>query len=310
MSIEETLSHLWKKNGFIPGGASWVAARFRIPLETAKAILERFERGAGAIEKPAPKPRQKRQPVITEIKADPHLLSVKQLKIMAYILALIAGVRSWVYVYEFYAKTDHFFLAAMMAALVVGATFVFPQIAVYAIKNKIKHRFKLSGAILILAVLSIGFSMVATVAGIYNARGAEFEKIASLEASQKNYAILLAGFEKDEKRLTDEMTTLQTDVKELKALRAVEKPFTWQYNSIGQKVDRKEKRISEISVELSEIASKKVAVSPPEYRDDFYGWLSGALGISRESLELIIAIGPALIVDLVGPIALGVGLFL
>jgi cell division protein FtsL len=306
MSIEETLSRVWKVNGFIPGGAEWISAKFRIPIEKANQILSKLEHDE-IVTQPT---RQRKIRPLPLLKNDPHLLSVKQLKFMAYALALIAGIRSWVYVFEFYAKTDNVFLAAMMAALVVGATFVFPQIAVYAIKNKIKHRFKLATSIMILSLLSISFSMVATVAGIYDSRAVEFSKLANSIAEKKKVDIELAGLEVDYQRLIAESATLEKDIAELKELRKPEKPFSWQYNTFTKKIDAKEKRISEISGELTIIVNKKSEKSVADNRSDFYGWLSGQIGISRESLELTIAIVPALIVDLVGPIALGVGLFL
>lgn len=290
---QATIAQVIKLHGK-PPSKEWLAKYIKITEQQAEKELADY---AKTIEKPV-----EVQKTTDKI----HELPIKTIKILAVALAVIAFVRAMFYAFGWFHNGDDYILSWLMSTLVVGMTTLVPMLGVMLYRGK---KYWLATGTFTLAVVIMVFSMAMTVAGIYNDRTVKTQtQDAKLQAELKSRGIY-SDLIKQEGILTGEYNEASALSKKLNAdlLKSTDKNY-W---SIKWQADQATKKTEKIRDQLTAIiAQKKDQNFSTAPRLDFIDWLSSTLGWSRDLVELILAIIPALIIDLVAPILLYVVVFL
>jgi hypothetical protein len=271
--------------------------------------------------------RKKNEPVKPEdppVSKDPippspvhrvHNLELPVLKIFLGILALACGARSFGYVYEWVYKYDGAFLAATLASIVSVAMLILPQTAWHILRSS-RHGWLKSLPVWAMSVFLALFCGMTTASGIYDAR-----TIGAESASAQHKDALLAEVDKkaieDKLTLANELVTSRTMelTLALEGLKAAIAGEDERKTTLAQnRVDKLRKELETARKDLSglqdqlAVVSKKTMERPT--RTDAMAWIGGIIGTEAETVELWTAMGPAIIVDVIGPVAACLAMFL
>lgn len=231
---------------------------------------------------------------------DFHSIPIPAIKIMALMIAIIAIIRSFGYVFAMFNTMDNPFMAALTAWMVVGSATVFPQAAIL-FWNGQKGVFS---ALIALSVLVMLLSMGATINALWADRSEVLARQHQESIESKSAATDLQISRDKKLRAEMDVPKLQKELDSLLAQRDKEEPLSAPYNRLEYRVADARKRLEENKKIISDAENqisllyKKVDTSK---RDDF---------LSTSGLELLFFIIMAVLVDLAGPVALAIALFL
>lgn len=320
-TIEATIESVLKAGRGYPD-AQWLADyRGITPSEAYEAIEAHYngtDWGSLAVKKPPmpsapdPKIKEKKLPYGNKTNLEHfHDMPKGILKVIFAILSIMAAIRSFGFIYGWFSQWDTGFFSVLMACILTGAMIALPQAAIIFKKTK---RYVLLATCCILIFFAITFSMVTTVAGLYNDRSKTLHESSIAGATNAANMDEIAKLEKrglevasDKKIDSDEMVTLQAKL-------ANYEPGTLEYNRIVNRVDNLKKRLdgyrNTLSLIQKQIDSKIDSKVYVIERDDFFTYIEGVTGVKRSESEFGISVVVSIIVDIAGPVFATIALFL
>lgn len=163
--------------------------------------------------------------------------------------------------------------------------------------------------------IALVFSMGSTVAGQYNqlTESVDVESVserAVLDSLRTEESELLRAIQTDREQQAFHQKTLE----ELSAT-AEDRMENWSYISternkvaeLAQQIEERQDRVRKVREQIrSEIESGNIGVT--EERDDFYSWLAGLLGLTREQMEFWISALPAVFIDIIAALSLNLAI--
>lgn len=319
--IETTIESVLKRGQGYPD-VKWLAEYRGITQQEAyDAIIKHSAEtnwGALAMDKPplppAPEKITHAEKKIASSKSNDnhiHDLPKEILRGVFGILSIIAGIRSWGFVYNWFAQWDSGFFSVIMATILTGAMIALPQAAIIFKREKRYVMLTISALIILFSVL---FSMATTVAGLYNDRSKLIHAQSLAQASNKGNSEEVARLEKRGQEISADKAM---DARELEALQDKIKPYqpgTMEYNRISVRIDNIKKRIDGYSNTIrliqDRIDSKITDKSYVIEREDFFSYLESVSGIKKNEAEFGVSIIVSVIVDIAGPVFATIALFL
>ena len=241
-----------------------------------------------------------------------HGLSVRTLKAVSFVIALVAIVMSVYYTFDWFILSLGIFGSLAMSLIIVSYTSLAPQFVIVLIKKKSIAAISAALIVALMDVPAVVFSMGTTVGGLYNKRS---RTIAESSAGKAKLEALVAS----RGRVTDRIERLKTDIESAKK---EEESYTTKYleatvggrteGLLGSRIEAARKRVASKEEELeSAIAElESLREGPTTQRDDFYTWIAGRFGASVDSVELVLLSFPAVFIDVIAPTMLAVALFL
>ena len=198
-----------------------------------------------------------------------------------------------------------------MATILTGAMIALPQAAIIFRKEKRHFMFVICAFIICIA---ISFSMVTTIAGLYNDLSMSVEANSKAQAANSQNKDEIDRIEQQMQKIasdkmldTNELATLQEKLKKYE-------PGTMEYNRVVNRSDNLKLRIdgynNTSAMMQSRLDSKldnKVYIIQ---RPDFFTYLQTVTGIKRDESEFGISIVVSIIVDIAGPVFATIALFL
>lgn len=227
-----------------------------------------------------------------------HSLSTEAIKFLCLVISILAMVRSFGYVMAWFPTQD--FMTIVTSATVILAYTVFPQAAI-AVWKKNKAVFV---SLMTISLIVILFSMGATVNALWNERTAKLNQEVQIGKVDEDRRAAIISKSAEAKRLDDQRGLLMAEVQTLTAQRNKEEALSAAYNRLDSKMvnarnklEATEKQIQAVSQDLEKLRAQTSAVE----RKDF---------LQTSNLEIYFYIALSIIVDLAGPVALSVALFL
>lgn len=254
------------------------------------------------------------------------------LRLVAAFAALSCMVASVYFSYHGLVEAQPPAIAAIMALTIVSTLSVAPELAVAMLR---KRRAIVAVISMSISLVATVFSMSQTVQGVYNARTArvvaaaseaEDKAVDSAEsvAAAERITLLTSRLERLEPLITadqDAFTGYQSEID--RRLAADEDPESRQIRSLVANRNAARLRLygdsktpgllaqaQAIEDEISSLAGLAVLAMDTseeeklEARGDFASWLGGRLGQSPEQTEFVLAVLPALFIDIIAPVML------
>lgn len=230
-------------------------------------------------------------------------------------IGLGAAYMSILYSFKWLVDFMDQFSAFLLSTIVVLFSIASAEMIIYFRQKGKKTLFILF--IVLWSVVTI-FSMLSTVAGQYNAKihdlSKRFEQISEEENkidSRHEFDTLRRSFLEAKEKLSLDCTRFQKMLSEFDTIEKINKEkksyssLNWQYNQC-----KKELSILDGKIESNFNKSKNERNSVKSIPPDFFVWLSKIFGLSPALTQFLMAIFPAIFIDLVAPISFGIFMFL
>lgn len=221
---------------------------------------------------------------------------------------------------SFYLNSMHYgryfqAIPAMAMALVVCASSAFlPEVAIFFYKRWTRLRALKAAPIFLISILAMALSMSGIIAGLYNGRSdatnIEAQKIAENKGAAESVASLRSTRDNAQTAYDMALSELKTAQRNYEQ---ADKKNEWTYYQRlkAAKATEKEKADSlKKANDALSIASEESGGATYERRADFYDWLGGAVGSSKDDAEFAFSVAPAVFLDIIAPFLLGVAFFL
>jgi len=233
------------------------------------------------------------------------------LKVIAGGIAVLSAFQSCYYSFSWFSALLPTPFAVIMALIIVASSVLLPEFAIMLFK-----RFWLAGiCIALIGLLAMSFSMMSTIAGLYNARTQAVKTESVVNAENDTNLRLLESAKVERIRLEKEIDRLNREIdanlaKSSSPFSTKQQVNTADYYVQKGKKDRVdyEAKLSKISIELSRLDS--IVIVTKVDRQDFYSFIAGLFGWNADALEFSFAAFPSLFLDIIAPVMLGVALFL
>jgi hypothetical protein len=266
---------------------------------------------------------------------DPPVVPVINGNLRAAILRTIStatsascAITSVYFSYLWFIASQPRFIASIMAVTIVATLTTAPELSITLARNK-----SYIGAFIVMAIALVAmlFSMSSTVGGIYNARSASIKADTRLVpeemGSQADALAARAEIDLLNERIKRLSTALETDQQSVtsyqgsidKALADGTDPsarsvqlFVSNRNYAINRANAARKEISEteeriaVLIPLAASGSVQRAAEEKAERKDFNLWLGERFGVSQDQMEFIMAVFPAIFIDVVAPAMLAV----
>jgi len=236
---------------------------------------------------------------------------INALRIIALAIALLASFQSCYYSFDWFKALLPIPFAVIMALIIVASAVLLPEFAIMMDK-----RSRLSGVgIALIALLAISFSMMSTVAGLYNARSESVKTETVVNADNDKNIRLLDDAKAESARLTKEIERLNREIdlnlaKSANPLMSKAQINTADYYVQKGKKDRADYE-SKLAISNKEVARlNDVTIITKVDREDFYTFIALLFGFNSEVVEFLFAAFPSIFLDIIAPVMLGVALFL
>ena len=339
----EFIQRSWTASRVLPSGDR-VARTFGIPVAEAEQLLGEFERKyiKGETMNPAqiqldfsPSPEippvgktrregiKRHRRTKKEILADAvkfleskkeasffdvvHRLGKPVLRWVITISAVVASLRSGLYVYDWFVQGSNPVYALLVAIILPVVCLTFPQVVVILFQEKRKGRWPLSLVLGLCVAFAMFTSMVTSINGMYSDRSrvvaAENDRYADSEKATKD----LARIQEDVTRYTADQAALKKDLEDIKAQEAQFSPKDWQYGYWVGKQSQKERDIAEVVSKLDnaskeqKAAQGRVIVNHVDRKSNF-DFLHQVDGFTPEQNEFAQTTGLAALLELVPPV--------
>jgi len=242
------------------------------------------------------------------------------LRVVAIFTSLSCAVTSVYFSNIWFAASQPRFIAAIMALTVVATLTVAPELSVALAR---KRRYLTALVVMAISVVATVFSMSSTVGGIYNARSTALvvsrevpgvDKLDGGLAAKTEINNLAVRIERLKKVLeADQGTASSYQAAIDDALRAGGDPLSKSMATLVANRSAAVRRVSVTEVEIS-AAEKRIndlvplasayaareSEHPPE-REDFALWLGQRFGLSADQMEFLLAVFPAVFIDVIAP---------
>jgi len=278
-----------------------------------------------------PKEMDIADPVVQPVAPSPILArNVKAviLRAISSATSLSCAITSVYFSYLWFIASQPRFIASIMSVTIVATLTTAPELSITLARKR-----SFAGAFIVMAIALVAmlFSMSSTVGGIYNARTESIRTVSEITGEASS---LLAGYEsaRSEIDLLNERikrlsTALETDQQSVasyqgsidKALADGTDPSA---RSVQLFVSNRNYAINRANAARAEIkaAEERIAVLIPvaasgsiqrateekAERKDFNLWLGERFGVSQDQMEFIMAVFPAIFIDVVAPAMLAV----
>lgn len=237
---------------------------------------------------------------VKKVKLEIHEVPIYILKIALAVIAVLAIPRTFEFIRLWLWKFDTSWISILTAGLFVGMLFFFPQVWL-AQKKTVQGRLFLA-----FSIIAIIFSVLTTLDGLYTSRTNSMHAENVQNQELKGASIELPGLQKKEAELLLVYEKAKAETIKKTELRDLEKVYSWQWNNLDWNVKtlKKDEKIAFDSWILAQKElheAQKGAGKLDFKRADF---------MSTSWIEWIMLVCFSLIIDLVGPMALAVSLFL
>ena len=241
-----------------------------------------------------------------------HSMSVTTLKVISFVISMVATVMSVYYSFDWFRISLGFFGATAMSLIIVSCISLSPQFIIVLLKKKTGPAIAAAIIIALMDIPATMFSMGTTVGGLYNKRSRTIAE--SSVGSSKVESLALARESAKAK-----IERLKADIENAKK---EEESYTAKYleaavggrteGLLGPRIENVRKRITSKEAELDKAIAELDGLrdGPTVERDDFYTWIAERLGRSVGSVELVLLSFPAVFIDVIAPTMLAVALFL
>jgi len=233
------------------------------------------------------------------------------LKKVALSIGVLSCIQSMYFSFQWFSDKLPPIFAFIMALIIVASSTLLPEFAIMLFK-----RFWLAGVcIALIGLLAMSFSMMSTIAGLYNARSSaiKIESVVNLE-NNKNLR-LLESAKSESLRLSKEIDRLNREIDANLAKSASPFSSKAQINTADYYVQKGKKDRADYEAKLSIIVKEvsrldSIAIVTKVDRKDFYSFVAGLFGWDADALEFVFASFPAVFLDVIAPVMIGVALFL
>lgn len=241
-------------------------------------------------------------------------LSTRLIRLSCSVLAALAALMSWYYSFEWFSDKLPGAWRFMLPIIIVGCSVMLPQVALIFL-NKKGVKFK-GASILVFCVglLASGFSMLSTIAGIYNAN--------SESINRRSAAIVSAQSDTDARaelaRISEELSRLNREIDSTQAkVDAIPTEDTLKPDSqaLMRRLNNAKRGKQDYETQYKEAqkrieAARATGSTAATVREDFNVFLGRQFKIDAGTVEFGMAAAPALLLDVVAPILSAVALFL
>lgn len=262
-----------------------------------------------------PAPEEPKEPVLKK-KIDFEAMKATILRSIAVFTSASCAITSVYFSNKWFLDSQPVVVAGIMSATVVLTLTVAPELSIALAR---KRRWMTATVIVMISVVATVFSMSSTIGGIYNARSESMarsvqqkddsdyqsqadaqeaillkSRIARLEKSMETDQDSASSYQdRIDKALDSGLTQTSKEVQVLVANR----------NNAISRVKAGESEISKAEGRLSEllVGAAKVASESKAERSDFSSWLGARLGLSGDQMEFILAVFPAIFIDIIAP---------
>lgn len=261
-------------------------------------------------------------PVLAKVETD-HIQRII-LRVVAVFASAACAITSIYFSNRWFAASQPGFIAFIMSITIVATLTVAPEMALMLWKRRHRIMALVVGAIALVAML---FSMSSTVGGIYNATSeviAVLEGTAEEQAAEAGSSIAqakIAMLDGQKERLVEAISYDRGVASEYQdqinqALSLGENPETRKNIVLASNRNAALARVRDAETKLEEIDARIAVLLPdtiiaiaaddrPQVRD-FNAWLGGQFGITAERTEFLLAIFPAIFIDVIAPAMLAV----
>lgn len=248
------------------------------------------------------------------------LASVRKwmLRMIAIFASLSCASASVYFSNRYLAESQPPIIAMVMAVTIVATLTVAPELSSVLLRRRRPITAVVTFAI---SLVATGFSMIQTVGGIYNSKTESLQQESvvidpAALAAREEVAVLKPRVDRLYETLKTEQAAQKTYNQEIeKALAEGEATDSTRMRllvanrnaAITRAMDaeagirKAEDRISELLKVSSELASQE---SSRVVRNDFSLWLGERVGLTQESMEFILAVFPAVFIDVISPVML------
>lgn len=283
-----------------------VASHLGITVEELRELTKE------AVKKPPKAPRKPaKKPVAPAAKKPIPIIFIR---IIASFLASLGALMSWFYSYEWSKNALPGFWKYILPLLIVGCASLFPEIALILLGKKGWKTKVASVFVFSTGLIATGFSMLSTVAGIYNANTSLLSK--NTVAIVASNAYLEYKEERDRlrieiDRLNKEIDSTQSKIDSIGA----EDTTGMQSQTLMGRLNRAKSQKQGYEKDYAEISKKIEGIretgnTAETVRADFSSFVGKVLGMDAGRVEFAMASAPALLIDIVVPILMAVALFL
>jgi hypothetical protein len=240
-----------------------------------------------------------------------HELPKGIIRIIFAVVSVLAAIRSFGFVYGWFAQWDTGLMSIIMAIIITLAMITLPQASIILFKER---RWLLFGGTLLLVVVMVSFSMVTTVQGLYTSHSNSLKSHSEANAANINNAASIKQLEtrgmqitSDKKLDTEERALIPDQMKQYK-------PGTIEYNRLANRLQSLKERIDGANNEL-DLIQKRIdsKVNDKVYvieRPDFFTYLESVTNIPKDNLEFGTSISVSVVIDVAGPVFATIAMFL
>jgi Skp family chaperone for outer membrane proteins len=236
------------------------------------------------------------------------------LRVASSILAALSALMSWYYSFEWFRDKLPGAWRFFLPIIIVGCSVMLPQVSLVFLNRK-GIRFKGAAlAVFLVGLLASGFSMLSTIAGIYNANSdAINRKSSALISSQSD-----EDARQEVRRIDAELSRLNAEIDATQAkvdtisvsdtLKGDSQALMRRLNNAKRSKQDYEAQRAKASTVIE--AARATGNTAETVREDFNAFLGRQLGMDSGRVEFGMAAAPALLLDVVAPILSAVALFL
>lgn len=248
------------------------------------------------------------EPVSREEITKPRRVGRDLLSVGLFVVAGMTFVLSVYFTALWFRSMFSLFIALTISVSMVSYMVLSPQVA-KNVRGVVKA--PLWGSFTIALI----FSMGSTVAGQYGqlTQNVDLEAVgerAVLELLKTEESELLEAIQIDREQMAYHQTTLESltsTAEDRIANQAYAATERFKVMELADQIEAREERLTQVRAEIvSEIQAGNIGVT--EERSDFYSWLAGLFGISREQMEFWISALPAVFIDIIAALSLNLAL--
>jgi hypothetical protein len=257
---------------------------------------------------------EKEPPPIAQVDPKPRRANLWIIKISSAFLASLAALMSWYYSFEWFRDKLPGVWRFMLPVIIVGCSVLLPEVSLLLLNRK-GWKPKLAAPLVFsIGLLASGFSMLSTVAGIYNANSASINRQAESIIESNEYALAreeVGRIDTEIARLNKEIDSTQEKVDGIATedtQRGDSQALMRRLNNAKREKQTYEKERKAINDRLAEI--RKAGHTSEVVREDFNTFLGRQFKTEPGRVEFGMAAAPAILLDVVAPILSAVALFL
>lgn len=291
--------------------------RIQAEPETEKILRDNpiIVQAAPKIEaEPAPTTRHSQEKKKTDDYVVPRRTNLWIIKIASAFLASLAALMSWYYSLEWFKDKLPAAWKFILPVIIVGCSVLLPEVSLLLLNRK-GWKPKLAAPLVFsIGLLASGFSMLSTIAGIYNANSESINAKAERIIQSNEYEIQrqeISRIDSEIARLNKEIDSTQSKVDGIATedtQKGDSQALMRRLNNAKREKQTYEKERKAINDRLAEI--RKRGNTSEVVREDFNTFLGRQFKAEPGRVEFGMAAAPALLLDVVAPILAAVALFI